>query len=49
MLQNSIIKLRMYLWLEGQDPDTINQASHGGGVHLDLGLVKGATPGQEAS
>ena len=49
MLQNSVIKLRMYLWLEGQDVDTINQASHGGGVHLDLGLVKGAIPGQEAS
>lgn len=48
MLQNSIIKLRMYLWLEGQDPDTINTASHGGGVHLDLGLVKGAAPGSEA-
>ena len=49
MLQNSIIKLRLYLWLEGQDPDTINQASHGGGVHLDLGLVKGVEPGEEAS
>ena len=47
--KNQVSRLRMYVWLEGQDVDTINQASHGGGVHLDLGLVKGAIPGQEAS
>lgn len=49
MLKNSIIKLRLYIWLEGQDPDTINQATHGGGVHLDLGLVKGAEVGTTGS
>ena len=41
MLKNSIVKCRLYLWLEGQDPDCINFASHGSGIHLDLGLVKG--------
>lgn len=42
---NSIIRLRVYVWLEGQDIDCINYASHGGGVTLDLGLVKGSTVG----
>lgn len=42
---NSIVRLRVYVWLEGQDIDCINYASHGGGVTLNLGLVKGATVG----
>ena len=42
---NSVIRLRVYVWLEGQDVDCINYASHGGGVTLNLGLVKGSTPG----
>lgn len=42
---NSIIRLRIYVWLEGQDIDCINYASHGGGVTLNLGLVKGSTEG----
>lgn len=42
---NSIIRLRVYVWLEGQDVDCINYASHGGGVTLNLGLVKGSTAG----
>lgn len=42
---NSITRLRVYVWLEGQDVDCINYASHGGGVTLDLGLIKDATPG----
>ena len=46
--KNQVSRVRMYVWLEGQDVDCINFASHGGGVHLDLGLVKGATPGQMA-
>ena len=41
---NSIIRLRVYLWLEGQDVDCINYASHGGGITLNLGLVKGSKP-----
>lgn len=42
---NSIIRLRVYVWLEGQDVDCINYASHGGGITLNLGLVKGSTVG----
>ena len=39
---NSVIRLRVYVWLEGQDIDCINYASHGGGITLNLGLVKGS-------
>lgn len=39
---NKIVRLRIYVWLEGQDVDCINYASFGGGIHLNLGLVKGA-------
>lgn len=42
---NSIVRLRIYVWLEGQDVDCINYASHGGGITLNLGLVKGSTIG----
>ena len=42
---NSIVRLRVYVWLEGQDIDCINYASHGGGVTLNLGLVKGSKEG----
>ena len=41
--QGKVCKVRMYVWLEGQDVDTINHASHGGGVYLDVGLIKDAT------
>lgn len=41
ILKNVIVKLRMYVWLEGQDPDCVNYASHGSGIELDLGLCKG--------
>ena len=30
----------MYVWLEGQDVDCINYASHGGGIEIDVGLIK---------
>ena len=30
----------MYVWLEGQDVDCTNLASHGGGIEVNLGLVK---------
>lgn len=39
---NSVIRLRVYVWLEGQDVDCINYASHGGGITLNIGLVKGS-------
>ena len=41
--KGKVCKVRMYVWLEGQDVDTINHASHGGGVYLDIGLIKDAT------
>lgn len=42
---NSIVRLRVYVWLEGQDIDCINWASYGGGITVNIGLVKGATVG----
>lgn len=42
---NKICRIRIYLWLEGQDVDCINYASHGGGVKVNIGLVKGSTVG----
>ena len=42
---DKICRLRVYLWLEGQDVDCINYASHGGGIKVNLGLVKGSTVG----
>ena len=44
--QGKVCKVRMYVWLEGQDVDTINHASHGGGIELDVGLIKGAEVGE---
>lgn len=41
IVKNSTIRLRMYVWLEGQDPDCVNYASHGGGIELNFGLCKG--------
>lgn len=46
---NSIVRLRVYVWLEGQDVDCINYASHGGGITLNLGLVKGSKIGADES
>ncbi len=37
---NKISRVRIYIWLEGQDPDCINFASFGGGIEVDLGLTK---------
>ena len=37
---NKISRLRVYVWIEGQDVDCINLASLGGGVEVDLGLTK---------
>lgn len=42
---NKICRMRIYVWLEGQDVDCINYASYGGGIKVDIGLVKGSTPG----
>lgn len=37
---NQYHKIRVYVWIEGQDPDCINVASFGGGLTLDLGFSK---------
>ena len=37
---NTITKVRVYIWLEGQDPDCIDQASHGDVLNADIKLVK---------
>ena len=47
MQDGTVCKVRMYVWLEGQDVDTINLASHGGGIKLDVGLLKDGTVGSE--
>ena len=44
---NSILRMRIYVWLEGQDVDCINWASYGGGVTVDIGLVKGSEIGSK--
>ena len=44
---NCVIRLRVYVWLEGQDVDCINYASHGGGVTVNIGLVKGSVIGTD--
>lgn len=47
IVPSKICRLRIYLWLEGQDVDCINYASHGGGIKVNIGLVKGSTPGSK--
>ena len=42
---NKISRIRVYLWLEGQDVDCTNWATHGGSVTLNIGLIKEATVG----
>lgn len=42
---NAISRIRIYLWLEGQDVDCINYASHGGGIKVNIGIVKGSEKG----
>ena len=38
--QNSIMKSRIYIWLEGQDPDCIDTASTGKSIDVVLGFTK---------
>ena len=35
------VKMRVYVWLEGQDVDCTNYASLGGGLTIDIGILKG--------
>ena len=37
------VKMRVYVWLEGQDVDCINYASLGGGMTINVGLSKAGT------
>lgn len=41
---NATVRVRVYVWLEGQDVDCIANASHGKGVNLVIGLEKQPTP-----
>lgn len=40
---NSTVRVRVYVWLEGQDIDCIANASHGNGINLNVGLEKQPT------
>ena len=44
---NAISRIRIYVWLEGQDVDCINYASYGGGITVNIGLVKGSVEGSK--
>lgn len=44
---SKISRIRVFVWLEGQDVDCINWASHGGGIKVNIGLVKGSTVGSK--
>ena len=44
---NKISKVRVYIWLEGQDPDCISMASLGDKLNVDLKLTKDKTEGLE--
>lgn len=37
---NAITKFRVYVYIEGQDPDCHNYASSGGGIEVNIGLTK---------
>lgn len=39
---NSVTKFRVYIYIEGQDPDCVNFASYGGGIEVNIGLTKDA-------
>lgn len=44
---SKISRIRIYVWLEGQDVDCVNWASHGGGIKVNIGLVKGSAIGSK--
>ena len=44
---SKICRIRIYVWLEGQDVDCVNWASHGGGIKVNIGLVKGSVVGSK--
>ena len=40
-----ITKVRVYIWMEGQDPDNTVLSSKGGGIEVQIGLTKSLTEG----
>lgn len=42
LAQNSVMKARVYIWLDGQDPDCIDTASTGKSIDIVLGFTKPA-------
>jgi len=40
---NKVSRVRVFLWMEGQDVDTLNVASMGHGVQVNLDLITGET------
>ena len=42
LAQNAVMKARVYIWLEGQDPDCIDTASTGKSIDVVLGFTKPA-------
>ena len=40
--QNAVMKARVYIWLEGQDPDNVDTASTGKSIDIVLGFTKPA-------
>ena len=47
LAQNAVMKARVYIWLEGQDPDNVDTASTGKSIDIVLGFTKPevTTPG----
>ena len=43
LVPNTISKVRVYVWLEGQDPDCIDLASTGDKLNIDIKLTKDQT------
>lgn len=42
LVQNAVMKARVYIWLDGQDPDCIDTASTGKSIDVVLGFTKPA-------
>ena len=45
--KNQVCRLRMYIWLEGQDVDCTSLASHGGKILFNIRLTKKITEDEE--
>lgn len=45
LAKDSVTKVRVYIWMEGQDPDNTVLSSKGGGIEVQIGLTKSLTAG----